>query len=156
VEGNASATPALAARRCFRHRFAGSRALTATVLRSHTDVDVNTGKCKVDGSRAATRIGASATERWANERFRQVMLLVLEFRLEWPNRTLLTDADFEAIRLRVDNALFTATQDGHVGDIYDLNPTIWAIWMAQRAYALKVGGWTVLRGIDGGTAEADF
>ena len=126
------------------------------LLRSDVDADTNTGKRKVDGSRAATRIGATTTERWANERFRKVMLLVLEFRLEWPNRSLLTGAGMEATRLGVDNVLFTATSDGHVGDIYDFNPTIWAVWMVQRAYALKVGGWTVLRGIDGGTAEADF
>ena len=115
------------------------------LLRPDTaDVDVNTGKRKVDGSRAATRIGVTATERWANERFRQVLLLVLEFRLEWPNRSLLKDADVEVIRLGIDNALFTATSDGHVGDIYDLNPyRLWAIWMVQRAHALKVGGWTV-------------
>ena len=55
------------------------------LLRSHAHVNGNTGKRKVDGSRAATRIGATATERWCNERFRQTMLLVLEFRLNWPN-----------------------------------------------------------------------
>jgi hypothetical protein len=107
------------------------------------DVDVNTGKRKVDGSRAATRIGATTTERWANERFRQVMLLVLEFRLNWPNMSLLTNDDFEAIRVAIDNALYTATRSGHTGDIYDLNPTVWAIWMVQRAHALKMGSWTV-------------
>ena len=65
------------------------------LLRLNADVDVNTGKRKVDGSRAATRVGNTTTERWANERFRQVMLLVLEFRLRWTNgnASLLTDDD---------------------------------------------------------------
>ena len=67
------------------------------LLRSHADVGVNTGKRKADGSRAATRIGATATEKWANERFRQTMLLVLEFRLNWPSMSLLTNDDVEAI-----------------------------------------------------------
>eukprot|EP00966_Prymnesium_polylepis_P036835 854526-Prymnesium_polylepis.2 len=30
-----------------------------------------TGKRKVDGSRAATRLGSTVTEAWCNERFRQ-------------------------------------------------------------------------------------
>ena len=33
------------------------------LLRSDVDVDTNTGKRKVDGSRAAMRIGATTTER---------------------------------------------------------------------------------------------
>ena len=115
----------------------------ARVLTLHADIDVITGKRKVEGTRAATRVGATATERWSNERFRQVMLLVLEFRLQWPNGSLLTDDDVEAIRTAIDNALYEATRNGHVGDIYDLNPTTWAIWMVQRAHVLKFGGWTV-------------
>ena len=107
------------------------------------DVDVNTGKRKTDGSRAASRIGVQATEQWANERFRQTMLLVLEFRLNWPNRSLLTNDDVELIRVGIDNTLYTATRGGHVGDIYDLNPTIWAIWLVQRAHFLRVGSWAV-------------
>ena len=80
------------------------------LLRADTaDVDVNTGKRKVDGTRAATRIGATATEKWANERFRQTMLLVLEFRLHWPDMSLLTNDDVEVIRAGIDNALYTAT-----------------------------------------------
>ena len=113
------------------------------LLRSLADVDVNSGKRKVDGSRADTRIGVTATERWANERFRQTMLLVLEFRLRWPNNSLLSDDDVSSIRAAVDSALFFATQSGHIGDIYDLNPTVWAIWLVQRAHSLKAGGWTV-------------
>ena len=104
----------------------------ARVLTLHADIDVNTGKRKMDGTRAATRVGATATERWSNERFRQVMLLVLEFRLQWPNRSLLTDEDVEAIRTAVDNALYEATRNGHVGDIYDLNPTTWLVCLAGR------------------------
>ena len=80
-----------------------------------------TKKRKVDGTLAATRLGQAATEKWANERFRQVMLLVLEFRKA--RDTLLTNDDVESIRLAVDNALFVATSEGHVGDIYDLNAT---------------------------------
>eukprot|EP00966_Prymnesium_polylepis_P104583 2422553-Prymnesium_polylepis.1 len=41
------------------------------------------GKRKVDGELAATRLGSVASERWANERFRQTFLLVREFRMEW-------------------------------------------------------------------------
>ena len=80
------------------------------------DIDVNTGKRKVDGTRAATRIGATASERWANERFRQTMLLVLEFRLRWPNSSLLSDNDVSLIRTAVDNAVHVATTNG----VYEL------------------------------------
>ena len=94
---------------------ASAEVLAADLSRLHlqqqADIDVNTGKRRVDGSRAATRVGATATERWSNERFRQVMLLVLEFRLQWPSRSLLTDGDVEAIRTAVDNALYEATRN---------------------------------------------
>lgn len=100
-----------------------------------------TKKRKVDGTLAATRLGSTATERWCNERFRQTMLLVREFRMEWPNKTLLTSDDVESIRWLVDCALYTATRAGHVGDIYDMNPTVWAIWLVQNQHALKAGGW---------------
>ena len=56
-----------------------------------------TKKRKVDGTLAATRLGSTATERGCNERFRQTMLLVREFRMEWPNKTLLTSDDVESI-----------------------------------------------------------
>ena len=108
-------------------------------VEEHTDA---TGKRKVDGSLAATRLGQTTTQRWANERFRQTMLLVLEFRREWPGNSLLTPDDVEAIRTAIDNALAFATTSGHVGDIYDTNPTCWAIWLIQRAYTLKAGDWT--------------
>ena len=48
-------------------------------LNAEEDTDA-TGKRKVDGSLAATRLGQTTSERWANERFRQTMLLILEFR----------------------------------------------------------------------------
>ena len=59
------------------------------------------GKRKIDGSYAATRLSQAMTSRWANERFRQVMLLVGQFRMEWPNQTLLTADDIEFIRSAV-------------------------------------------------------
>ena len=106
-------------------------------------IGVNTGKRKVDGGLAAARVGQTTTERWANERFRQVMLLVLEFRKEWQNNSLLTADDVESIRIALDGALFVATNSNVVADIYDLNATVWAIWLVQRAHTLKVGAWAV-------------
>ena len=82
------------------------------------------------------------TSRWANERFRQVMLLIRQFRMEWPNQTLLTADDTEFIRSAIDVALTTAGHTAHIGDIYDLNPTTWAIWMVQYVYAVRKGSWT--------------
>ena len=102
-----------------------------------------TSKRKVDGSLAATRLGSSTTERWANERFRQTMLLVREFRMEWPNMRLLTADDVENIRWLLDCAMFTATRTDHKADIYDMNPTCYAIWLVQNQHALKAGGWKV-------------
>ena len=90
----------------------------ASALERHLHLATDgTGKRKVDGSLAATRLGSTATEKWANERFRQTMLLVREFRMEWPNMTLLTSDDVESIRWQVDCALHTATRHSHVGDI---------------------------------------
>ena len=51
----------------------------ARLVVDHADID-GTGKRKADGSKAAIRLGTATSERWANERFRQVMLLILEFR----------------------------------------------------------------------------
>ena len=113
-------------------------ALTGVFVGLATD---GTGKRKVDGSLAATRLGSTATEAWSNERFRQTMLLVREFRMEWPNMSLLTSDDVESIRWLLDCALFTATQTAHKGDIYDMNPTCWAIWLVQNQHALKARGW---------------
>jgi hypothetical protein len=109
----------------------------------HKAVDIaGTGKRKIDGSYAATRLGETMTSRWANERFRQVMLLIRQFRMEWPNQALLAADDVELIRTAIDVALSTAAHEQHTGDIYDLNPTTWAIWMVQYVYAVRKGSWT--------------
>jgi hypothetical protein len=111
--------------------------LAGLLLRLKTEDVDGTGKRKVDGSLAAT-------ERWCNERFRQVMLLILEFRLEWPDNSLLTADDVERTRGALDGALYVASSENHVGDIYDLNPTLWSILLVQWAHCYKVGGrWTV-------------
>ena len=118
--------------------------LPSLALLFHKSVDIaGTGKRKVDGSYAATRLGQTMTSRWANERFRQVMLLIRQFRMEWPNQTLLTADDTEFIRSTIDVALSTAAHEAHTGDIYDLNPATWAIWMVQHMYAVRQGSWTV-------------
>ena len=118
--------------------------LPSLALLFHKTLDIaGTGKRKIDGEYAATRLGSAMTNRWANERFRQVMLLVRQFRQEWPNQTLLTADDMEFIRSAIDVALSTAGHEEHKGDIYDLNSTTWAIWMVQNAYAVRKGAWTV-------------
>ena len=117
--------------------------LPSLALLFHKSVDIaGTGKRKIDGSYAATRLGQTMTSRWANERFRQVMLLIRQFRMEWPNQTLLTADDTEFIRTAIDVALSTAGHEAHTGDIYDLNPTTWAIWMVQYVYAVRRGSCT--------------
>jgi hypothetical protein len=86
-------------------------------IASRPSVDgINTGKRRTDGSRSDTRVGSATTERWVSERFRQVMLLILEFRRNWPTQSLLRMDDVEAIRTAVDNALYHATSNGHVAD----------------------------------------
>ena len=122
---------------------AGEGALPGLAALFHKTVDIaGTGKRKIDGSYAATRLKQTMTSRWANERFRQVMLLVRQFRMEWPNKSLLTADDTEFIRSAVDVALSTAGHEAHTGDIYDLNSTTWAIWMVQHVYAVRKGSWT--------------
>ena len=102
----------------------------------HRTLDIaGSGKRKIDGTYAATRLGSAMTNRWANERFRQVMLLVRQFRTEWPNQSLLTANDTEFIRSAVDVALSSAAHEEHTGDVYDLNSTTWAIWMVQHVRA---------------------
>ena len=87
-----------------------------SLLASQPSVDgINTGKRRTDGSRSDTRVGSATTERWVSERFRQVMLLILEFRRNWPTQSLLSMDDVEAIRTAVDNALYHATSNGHIG-----------------------------------------
>ena len=118
-------------------------ALPSLTLLFHMTLDIaGTGKRKIDGSYAATRLGETMTSRWANERFRQVMLLIRQFRMEWPNQALLTADDVEFIRTAIDVALSTAAHEAHTGDIYDLNPTTWSIWMVQYVYAVRKGSWT--------------
>ena len=56
-----------------------------------------TSKRKANGDLAETRLGKVVTTRWLNERFREVMMLVHEFRSEWPNQSLLSNDDVEAI-----------------------------------------------------------
>lgn len=113
-------------------------------LRSLLALSIDThgsGKRRVDGSYASTRLKSTVTEGWANERFRQVMLLVREFWVEWPAQSLITNDDVATIRSLVDCALYTATREEHTADVYDLNSTVWAIWFVQLVYALRVGGW---------------
>ena len=119
-------------------------ALPSLALLFHkTVLDIaGTGKRKMDGSYAATRLGETMTSRWANERFRQVMLLIRQFRVQWPGQALLTADDVELIRTAMDVALSTAAHEAHTGDIYDLNPTTWAIWMIQYVYSVRKGSWT--------------
>ena len=117
--------------------------LPSLALLFHKTVSIaGTGKKTVDGTYAATRLGQTITSRWANERFRQVMLLIRQFRMEWPNQALLTADDVEFIRTTVDVALSTAAHEQHTGDIYDLNPTTWAIWIVQYVYVVRKGSWT--------------
>ena len=99
-----------------------------------------TKRRKVDGALADTRLGKQVTARWSNERFRQTMMLVLEFRL---HHDILSPDDVEFIRVAVDVALAEAEKASHVGDIYDMNPTTWACWLVQHAYATRTGGWAV-------------
>ena len=122
---------------------AGEGVIPSLAALFHKTVDIaGTGKRKIDGQYAATRLGGAMTSRWANERFRQVMLLVRQFRVEWPNQSLLTADDTEFIRSAVDIALSTAGHEAHTGDIYDLNATTWAIWMVQHVYVVRKGSWT--------------
>ena len=121
--------------------------LPSLALLFHKTVDISgTGKRKQNCEYAATRLGSAMTNKWANERFRQVMLLVRQFRMEWPNQSLLSSDDMEFIRSAVDVALSSAAHEEHTGDIYDLNSTTWAIWLVQHAYAVRKGSWTVESG----------
>ena len=131
------------ARRAVLQRVPIESALPSLAALFHKTVDIaGTGKRKIDGSYAASRLKQAMTSKWANERFRQVMLLVRQFRMEWPNQALLTSDDTEFIRSAIDVALSTAGHEGHTGDIYDLNSTTWAIWMVQHVYAVRKGSWT--------------
>ena len=118
-------------------------ALAFSKLRIHEVIPTDgSGKRKVDGSYADTRLGKALTPRWANERFRQVMMLVLEFRTEWSTQSLLSNDDVEFIRMAVDTVLAMAEREEHTSDIYDVNPTTWSIWLVQHTIATRAGGWT--------------
>ena len=57
--------------------------LPSLALLFHKTLDISgTGKRKQNGEYAATRLKQTITSKWANERFRQVMLLVRQFRME--------------------------------------------------------------------------
>ena len=116
--------------------------LAALALPHDATPTEGTGKRKVDGEYAETRLGQPVSVGWANERFRQVMVLLREFRVEWPGQWLLTADDFELLRVTLDVALASAIQERHQADVYDLNPTTWAIWLVQHAKALRRGEWT--------------
>ena len=69
------------------------------------------------------------------------MLLVRALRTEWPNQSLLSADDVEIIRATIDTALAMAEREQHMGDIYDLNPTTWSIWLVQNTIATRMGRW---------------
>ena len=50
--------------------------------------------------------------------------------------------DVEFIRMSIDTSLAMAEREGHVSDIYDLNPTTWSIWLVQHTVATRLGAWT--------------
>ena len=116
-------------------------ALFAGLFHRAASID-GTGKRRADGEYAATRLGKPVTTQWLNERFRQCMLLIRQFRTEWVPG-LLTDDDMQFLRVCLDVGLATAARQQHVGDTYDMNPTVWAIWLVQHVHAIKAGGWTV-------------
>ena len=71
------------ARRAVLQRMPIEGALPSLAALFHKTVDIaGTGKRKIDDEYAATRLKQAMTSKWANERFRQVMLLVRQFRME--------------------------------------------------------------------------
>ena len=68
-------------------------------LSIHSPIHIDgTSKRKANGDLAQTRLGKVVSTRWLNERFREVMMLVHEFRSEWPNQSLLSNDDVEVMR----------------------------------------------------------
>ena len=104
-------------------------------------------KRKVDGEAANSRYGGeeAASAHWLNERWRQTMLLIRQFRYNWNEGAMLSDDDVQYLRICLDVALDQAARQGHKGDQYDVNPTLWAIWLVQHVHAVRAGGWTVER-----------
>ena len=98
-------------------------ALFADLFRHAASIE-GTGKRKKEGDLADTRLGKPVSSRWSNERFRQTMLLVLEFRLK---SNFLSIEDVEFLRIAVDVALAQAERAGHTGGIYyyDMSPSMW-------------------------------
>ena len=113
--------------------------LFAGLFRHAASID-GSGKRKKGGDLADTRLGKPISSAWANERFRQTMLLILEFRL---HNNVLSSEDVEFLRIAVDVALSEALRAGHTASIYDMSPIVWAIWLVQHAHATRTGGWTV-------------
>ena len=70
------------------------------------------------------------------------MMLVREFRTEWPSQSLLSNDDVEFVRMAIDTALAMAEREEHTSDIYDVNPTTWCIWLVQHTIATRAGAWT--------------
>ena len=116
--------------------------LLAGLFKRALDIS-GTGKLKADGSKAETRLGKPVSDRWLNERFRQVMELVLEFRLAWPSRSLLSHHDVAFIEAALDVALGERLRSSTSGHQYDMSPTVWAIWLLQYTYQSRNGGWAV-------------
>jgi hypothetical protein len=100
-------------------------------------------KRKIDGEKAASRQGATVSAHWLNERFRQTLLLIREFRHNWNTGWMLSNDDVEFLRVCLDVALGKAAQQGHSGDIYDGNAVLYSIWLVQHLHAVRAGGWTV-------------
>lgn len=104
-------------------------------------------KRKIDGEAANSRYSGEeiVSTHWLNERFRQTMQLIREFRLNWNAEAMISHDDIQFLRVCLDVALHQASQEGHKGDLYDVNPTLWAIWLIQHLHAVRAGGWTVER-----------
>ena len=100
-----------------------------------------TGKKKIDGEYANTRLKSQISDGWANERFRQCMVIVREYANEWPNETFLTSDDVQWIRICLDVALASGIRANHVADEYDSNATTWSILLIQHTKATRTGGW---------------
>ena len=122
----------------------GLPSLVALSLHDVQQTQAGTGKRKADGEYASTRLNQPVTLRWARERFRQTMLLLYEFRSNWPFGTIVTNTDLEYMRVALDLVLTRAVQQGHVGSSYDMSPTVWACWMVQHTMSVRTGGvWQV-------------
>ena len=116
-------------------------ALFAGLFRRAASID-GTSKRKVNGTYAETRLGKPVTSHWLNERFRQTLLLVNEFKVNGIGAMLSSD-DLQFVRVCLDVALAQAERERHVGDIYDMNSVVWACWLVQHVFASRSGKWEV-------------